>query len=158
MKVLLTIGITQLLVLAFIAYKSVSPELQTAPERPLAESGGPDPGPKFSFNFDGGTAAPQNNWELTLREIMREEIASAILALSENPVEREPHRMPVRETGEIRDRVFTRLDYYESVGSISDLQLSELEADIVRLDDHGRREALVRLAKALNANPSLLAE
>lgn len=158
MRVLFFVGITQLLVLVFIAYKSVLPELQTVQGCSLPESVGSDPRPRFSVDLDGSPAAFPKDWELTLREIVREEITQANLARANDVVEQKPDRKRTKEIVEIRGRVFSRLNYYESVGRISDLQLAALEADIVQLDDRGRREALVRLVRALNANPLLLSE
>jgi len=50
-----------------------------------------------------------------------------------------------------REFVSQQLEYFASVGSISDTDMQKLQADIAKLDDVGRKEMLRKLTRSLNS-------
>ena len=50
-----------------------------------------------------------------------------------------------------RERVAQQLNYYMSVGSVSDADMQELQGEIAKLDEASRTEMLRKLTRALNS-------
>ena len=90
-----------------------------------------------------------------LRQIIREELvaqfenrsltdsqkARSVAAASVNPAEMETWR----------EQISQQLEYYTSVGRISDAEMQKLQMDIAKLDAQGRTEMLRELTRALNS-------
>jgi hypothetical protein len=90
-----------------------------------------------------------------LRQIIREELSAnlgaqagretytdpAVTAASTNAAEFEYRRETVSQ----------QLDYFSSVGSISDADMQKLQRDIAKLDPAGRKEMIWKLTQALNS-------
>jgi hypothetical protein len=50
-----------------------------------------------------------------------------------------------------RERVSQQLEFYSSVGSISDLEMQQLQTDIAKLDELSQKEMLSQLTRELNS-------
>ncbi len=50
-----------------------------------------------------------------------------------------------------RDYVAQQIEYYRSVGQISDAEMVSLQSEIAELDSSGRKQMMSSLIKALNA-------
>ena len=93
--------------------------------------------------------------EQQLRQIIREEL----IAHGEAPGIRDDRAEPVivrSESAEAeyqirRDQVVEQIDYFSSVGRISEVEMQRLQTEIATLDKAGRREMLGRLTRALNS-------
>ncbi len=90
-----------------------------------------------------------------LRQIIREELAiqpdgrfgpakqaDAIFAASSTDNAENQYR---------REQVAQQLNYYVSVGSVSDADMQKLQGEIAKLDEAGRTEMLRNLTRALNS-------
>ena len=90
-----------------------------------------------------------------LRQIIREELTAHVENPSppgsqatqpKAPASVDPVEMEAR-----REQISQQLEYYTSVGSISDAEMQQLQIDIARLDAKGRTEMLRELTRALNS-------
>ena len=93
--------------------------------------------------------------EYLLRQIIQEELA-AYGSTSDNAQAGEPDANNFDpETAIANDHQFERvsdqIDYFSSIGKISDTEMGELQFEIAKLDEAGRRAALRKLAQALNS-------
>lgn len=109
--------------------------------------------PAAMSDMPAGTATVID--EDRLRRIIREELvvqlgnqpsspptaAHSAAVTSADPVEMEARRKQLSQ----------QLEYYVSVGSISDAEMQRLQIDIARLDAAGRTEMLRELTRALNS-------
>ena len=93
--------------------------------------------------------------EARLRLIVREELAAQLAILPgadmQKPVIIAADPIEVAEYQYQFDSVTQKLDIYESVGSISEVDMHNLQSEIMALNEADRVEALSRLVKALNA-------
>lgn len=93
--------------------------------------------------------------EHKLRQIIQDELQNYLgdrSQLVERDLETSPdHSMIQSEVERHRSHVFRQVDYYTSVGSISDQQMAQLQMDIAKLDKSGRKEILSRIVRAINA-------
>lgn len=90
-----------------------------------------------------------------LRKIIREELAAQLgqqtgPAATGDPVSAAGPTDPV-EIERQREQVFQQLEYFTSVGRISDMEMQKLQMDIAKLDPAGRSEALRELVRAFNS-------
>jgi len=90
-----------------------------------------------------------------MRQIIREELAAQLAqqtgpAAPGDPVSAAGPRDPV-EIERQREQVFQQLEYYTSVGRISDMEMQKLQIEIAKLDAAGRNEALRELVRAINS-------
>jgi len=89
--------------------------------------------------------------EERLRSILREELAQEhnrpVAASSPAPA---PPRNPSAAELQQRDLVAQQIEAYRSVGTITDAQMQELQADIAKLDAVSRKQMLSKLTRALN--------
>ena len=93
--------------------------------------------------------------EERLRYIIRDELRTELGQLSrgESAVATAPApapRDPV-ESERQREQVFQQIEYYSSVGRISDAEMVKLQTDIARLDPAARTQALGALNRAMNS-------
>lgn len=93
--------------------------------------------------------------EERLRRIIREELS---IQLADLPRRDQPRDAAVatNSTSEAemesqRELVSQQLEYYSSVGSISDLEMQRLQMEIAKLDEAGRKEMLGVLVRALSS-------
>lgn len=90
-----------------------------------------------------------------LRQIIREEL-STITAIASNSGGRAPESVTYDAGTEAErqvqlDQVSQRIEYYSSVGSISEIEMGNLEMEIAKLDAAGRKAMLRKLTQALNS-------
>jgi len=92
--------------------------------------------------------------EIQLRKIIREELAAQLESSSDSNKQTEMVAASVSANRVYephqRERVAQQVDYYASVGSISDTEMHELQWEIAKLDETGRKEMLGKLVRALN--------
>lgn len=89
--------------------------------------------------------------EMRLRRIIREELAALDLGNASSAA-REPLPSRSPEVAHYqRELVSSQIDYYSSVGQITEKQMQELQREIAVLDEAGRREMLSKLTRAMNA-------
>lgn len=93
--------------------------------------------------------------ELQLRNIIREELAAFSIATKRSD---DPAGSAVTSETEYtdenqyqRDYVTQQLDYFESVGRISDAEMQNLQQEIVKLHPADRKRMLNRLIRTMNA-------
>lgn len=109
------------------------------------------------FRLEASTAASMPNGlnESQLRWIIREELAAQLGDFQSGGTRSEPDIvLSPREIAEYerrRDDVAERINYFSSIGNISDMEMQQLQSEIARLDNAGRKEMLGRLIRAMNA-------
>jgi hypothetical protein len=90
-----------------------------------------------------------------LRQIIREELAAQPGGAfgSANQVDAISASNPVdpAENQRQRELVTQQLNYFSSVGSISDMDMQKLQGEIAKLDNAGRKEMLGKLVRAMNS-------
>lgn len=90
-----------------------------------------------------------------LRKIIREELSAQLdlLQVSNQHIDKNvaPDSINEPERDNRREQVFQKLEYYSSVGSISDMEMQQLQTDIAKLDAVSRKEVLSQLSRALNS-------
>lgn len=90
--------------------------------------------------------------EQRLRAILREELAqehNRPVADSLPATPAPPHNPSAAELQQ-RDLVAQQIEAYRAVGTITDSQMQELQADIAKLDAMSRKQMLSKLTRALN--------
>ena len=90
-----------------------------------------------------------------LRQIIREELG-ALLDSKPGPETKKDaivasNAIDNTEIQYQRELVAQQLEYYASVGSISDMDMQKLQGEITKLDEVSRREMLRKLTQALNS-------
>ena len=93
--------------------------------------------------------------ESQLRRIIQEEFRSQIEPTAPNSPQQEAQLTAMQEVDDAvmtsrRDFVSGQLDYYSSVGSISSVEMAQLQMNIAGLDERARKEMMFRLNRALN--------
>ena len=92
--------------------------------------------------------------ETRLREIISEELAAQLggIGVAGIPAESRP---PPRDSGpnydELRDSVNQSVDYYVSVGIISEQEMGRLQHDIARLNPEDRKVVMSKIVRAMNS-------
>lgn len=133
----------------------------SAATAPPAHSAAPDQPAKTSnrASADGQPGAPSLSPE-RLRAIIRQELGDMLSELSstQSAVPASPEANPstsgrLAAAGDTQrmETVAHDIDYYISVGYISDGEMSRLQSDIARLPDPERRRMLAKLVGALNS-------
>lgn len=93
--------------------------------------------------------------EERLRQIIREELSTELADLPGMDQQRDAavaaYSRSEAEMESQLELVSQQLEYYSSVGSISDLEMQQLQMDIARLDPAGRTEMLRELVRAINS-------
>ena len=93
--------------------------------------------------------------ENQLRPIIREELAAQLDVRSGPDIQMdsviESNPTDIAERRYRRELVAQQLEYHTSVGTISDVDMQKLQAEIAKLDEAGRKEMLSRLSRALNS-------
>jgi hypothetical protein len=93
--------------------------------------------------------------ENQLRTIIREELATQLTTLRHSDSQM-PDTIAANPTDEVEyqyqlELVAQKMDVYESVGTISDTDMHNLQSEIMALNEADRVEALSRLVRAMNA-------
>ena len=112
------------------------------------------PAPSIETFPAGGVSTPaelQPN-EDVLRQIIRQELALYADADSQSsPTARDNVALDPVELHAQRESITERIEYFASVGSISNSDMQKLQTDIAKLDAAGRTEMLRELTRALNS-------
>ena len=153
LKILTVISLVQFAAIVFLYSMLVEIDHKVTPTAAggqnalVSHAGADDPFQAYSYD---AYAYPD---EERLRQIIREELgassgngsaqyaAPATMYASVDPDEFERRR----------EEVDQQLEYYASVGSISDTDMQKLQMNIARLDDAGRKEMLSKLTHAMNS-------
>ena len=90
-----------------------------------------------------------------LRRIIQEELRSHLGRMDLNASQQQAQLIAEQDVdGAVvsaqREFVLGQLDYYSSVGSISAADMTQLQMEIAKLDETGRKEMMSRLNRALN--------
>jgi len=152
-KVLTTISLVQFAAIVFLYNMLVeidnklTPALAAGQNASVSDALANDPFQSYSYD-----AYPD---EERLRQIIREELGAALGEGSGPGQYAAPDNTfasidPV-ELEQRRDTVDQQLEYYASVGSISDTDMQKLQMDIAKLDEAGRKEMLSKLTHAMNS-------
>lgn len=89
--------------------------------------------------------------EARLRQIVREELIVVLRNQDEYRMNDAAARQRSPEENRYqREHVSQQIDYYTSVGEISEQDMHELQRSIAELDNAGRREMLSKLTRAMN--------
>lgn len=92
---------------------------------------------------------------VALRAIIREELAAHFVigsepaGLADTAIDSQPKNKPANPYQ--RDLVEQQLDYYASIGQITQKQMEELQSQIAQLDKDSRQEMLRKLVQAMNS-------
>jgi len=90
-----------------------------------------------------------------LRQIIREELVAHFGVqpgqASQTDLSVAPSKADRADIEHQRELVTQQLEYYSSVGRISDSEMQKLQKDIAKLDATGRTEALRELSRAINS-------
>ena len=144
---------TGVLILLFVKLVAVENSVaETVDPAPRSASGTVFAGPVARGDSLSGDADLS---ELRLREIIREELA-AHAVMSPRPAadgtsKAAPEPTYTAENQYQLERVNQQLDYFESTGTISNREMQDLQAEIVKLHAADRRHMLNRLTQSMNA-------
>lgn len=127
----------------------VTAQSPTTPANPVGRySQAPPPDAQSDNQFS-------SNDEARLRQIIREELRAHPTtgtnsdSLITKSATLNPDNRP--ESSFQLDRVSQKIDYFSSVGHISEVEMGNLEMEIAKLDPVDRREMLRKLTQALNS-------
>ena len=154
MRTLIVIALLQTgLLLAIFGKVVLSDDAATEnrPPEPRATPSPFAPDTRSPAAIDGGMLVD----EQLLRDVIRQELAAYSGAWNggqQTPDEEEAYDPQVEaERLAKREYVEQRIEYYSSVGYISDAEMQLLKSEIARLDPDGRRIMMERLIQALNS-------
>jgi hypothetical protein len=149
MKLLTALSALQTALIAFLLLKMAGDSgPTTAPAATTVVQTAGNPFAPASAAASAGAASALD--EARLRQIIREELAA------HHAAEGETGRIaaaPIDPTEATRRKsaVAQQINYYRSIGKISEKQMADLELEISRLDPAGRKEMLSMLSRAINA-------
>lgn len=155
MRALVALGVVQvaLMILIFSRIAALDDRIDTqSAASPANAINHPDPPPPPGVRRHEAFSSSD---EARLRQIIREELR-AHPATGANPDQRvaETTTSNIGTVPESRfqlDRVSQKIDYYSSIGHISEIEMGDLEVEIAKLDPAGRREMLRKLTQSLNS-------
>lgn len=133
LSVLQTIGIAALVVHAFRELPHTEPDARSA--TPTASA--------------AATIAPSLD-EQHLRAVVREELALFDVQGDASPAVAPQPRNPSVDFHQ-REVIAQQIEAYRAIGTITDAQMQELQADIARLDVSNRKQMMSKLLRALNS-------
>ena len=142
LNVLQTIGIVALVVHAFGSGTDVQPARQSSELSSRISSPHTHDRPD-----DAALLADEKRW----RAVLREELAQLQAQRPQAPHAAAP---PSRDEADDRRRqvlVAQQLEAYKAMGSITDQQMQELQADMAQLDPASRKQMMMQLVRALNS-------
>lgn len=155
MKILIIIGVVQVAMILLLFTKitdlddQISQLTAADQEMPASDDSGSSEVPVFLRQ----PRVYEN--EDQLRQIIREELTAQLEGRSGPVTNLQDLASPVdgnpEEAASRREAVAQQLEYYASIGSISDIEMEKLQMDIARLDPASRTEMLRELTRALNS-------
>ncbi len=154
-KVLTVIALVQTVILLFLFGKTVAIEDElnaTGLVRHNAPAG------DRSYDPPTHAYASQSQHDLTatqFRTIVQEELRAFLGSVTEADAQDLSAARPTPADEAERqyqlEQVAQKIEYFESVGSISDVDMQKLQIEIARLNEAGRKEMLRELTRALNS-------
>ncbi len=154
MKTLTAIILVQFVAILFLYVKlvEIGEDLSAQSVAPTISSGNDTAEARLQLDASDGSP---NLTEDRLRVVIREELSAYLAAQAQpNNADRQtivPGSVDPVELDYRKEQVSQQLDYYTTVGSISDLDMQKLQMDIAKLDDASRKEMLRKLTRALNS-------
>ena len=152
MKVLVTLSILQTALILFLIVAGNRGEsgLDRVAER--------DGGEAASVESLSGAQSPSQRDadDARLRQIIREELQSSLTADAQEARRQEESAAAIaaedpRASEYRRDVVERQIEYYRSLGTISDSEMEALQVEIAKLDSSGRNQMMSKLVRAMNA-------
>ena len=146
MKILVTLSLLQTIALIVVIARLGGHSPQATLEPPKA------PHPTISRRLIHASSISMD--EQRLRSLIREELASELRVSSRRNDAHAAMQAPARdEAADQRRREFVgqQIEMYRSVGSMTEQQAQDLQAEILQLDPASRRQALSILVSAINA-------
>lgn len=154
-SILATIVAAQLVALVLIFNKIATVERDLADAINAQQVGVLRSEPAIATTPTPSGRTPDLPSDARIRQIIQEALRAELshLSLTDRQVDSTvvPSAASVAEMTERREQLFEQLDYFTSVGRISDVEMQKLQLDISKLDSAGRTEALRRLARAMNS-------
>ena len=158
MKILVALSVIQFGLLLFLVGK-VAVLNRDIGNLATVEALQPSTGAAIQLSTDGLATTDPGQSEAQLRTIIREELSNQFTMLPQAAVGSDSPQTFSHMTDpadQARDKeqlesVMRKIEYYESVGSISDYQMQELQSEIVRLNSADRREGFKRLMRSMNS-------
>ncbi|MDH5261764.1 MAG: hypothetical protein OEY82_10925 [Gammaproteobacteria bacterium] len=155
MKILTTLVLVQTGILSLLFVKIVNIEEkvsvveQVAQSRPVSDIFSAPLTDRYSRDSHA------NSNELQLRNIIREELAAHLIVMTGSD-NQDDSTIAVESTytAENQDQlnlVAQKLDYFESVGSISEMEMQNIQTDIAKLHKADQGRMLNRLMRTMNA-------
>ena len=155
MKIVIAVLVVQTSVLLLIAGRITGLENELTPVTPGEQANSPAtnlPVMRSQVNLVEPDAYPN---EERLRQIIREELRAELDRESAPDRKADPvivaSSVDPAEMEQKRELVAQQLEYHLTVGSISDIEMQQLQLDIARLDPAGRMEMLSKLSRAFNS-------
>lgn len=155
MKFLGFLGVVQVILLSMLLWMTLHPGRPAAATQPGAGTGqAPDPAgqPLAATESAAGQAGLD---EQRLRQIIREELdlqlRSTATALTPAAEAGQPDPVSPVEYRQRLDAAMQTLDYHLEQGRISEADMANLQAEIARLDEEGRKLMLSLLTQAFNS-------
>jgi hypothetical protein len=151
MKTLMTLSVLQTIGVAVLIVQSFGKGPQSMPDQPSSNSGAAISQQPRRATPDGDALFAD---EKRLRNIVREELAR--LQVQPTAPRGAPAAPRVYARNERRDLqqqqlIAQQIETYRAVGSMTDEQMQELQADIAQLDEESRKAMMSRLIRALNS-------
>jgi len=155
MKILTILGLVQTGILLLLLGKIMLLEDETAAAGHAGQSALVSNGRSNTRSQNNSRSTNVYADEDRLRQIIREELAAqpgggfaptnqANVVAASNPTD-------PAENQRRRELVTQQLEYFSSVGSISNTDMQILQGEIAKLDNAGRKEMLGRITQALNS-------
>ena len=146
MKVLVTLSVLQTLALFVLIVRpdGIEPQSQSHSSSVAVTS------PASSASGDDQRALPASCDEACLRRILREELAQQP---GDARISASPQIAPRRDEAKDRARreaVTQQIENYRSIGSMTQQQMRQLEAEIAQLDPASGAQAMRSLVRAIN--------
>lgn len=155
MKIISALSVGQVLLTLFVIFKLVNIDNRLDNHETVADPHSPSAVDFVDSRSDLGSTVTSTLPEEKLRKIIREELVANAMASAQPAVERYRESGPPKvDTSEDRyrlERVSQQLDYFESVGEISNREMAELQVEIAKLQETDRRLMFNRLVQSMNA-------
>ena len=155
MKTLIAIGIIQLAAIFWLYMKiaDLDDRLDRAAATPreAVPTSQAGPAPTSALSAGNTTFLDEDRLRLIIRDELAVQFEDRAVLQSHASPDAAPTTVDPVEMEARREQLSQQLEYYVSVGRISDAEMQKLQIDIARLDAKGRTEMLRELTRALNS-------
>ena len=138
LSLLQTIGIVVLVVHAF----RIEPD--------VASGARPPNSPAAEFSPGSAPAVAEERLRIIVREELARKHDRPVAAGDVVPAMPAPRRDPAADQRR-REAIAQQIEAYSAMGTITDVQMLELQSEIAQLDEASRREMMSKLVRALNS-------